>query len=441
MVLQVAMITRYTLPEMGAVWSEHNKFQKWLDVEIAVCEVHAEDGIIPRDALEQIKSRASFSVDRINEIEKTTNHDVIAFTTNLAESIGEASRFVHYGLTSSDVVDTANALLLRDSCDILLKKLDALMDALKRRAFEFKLTPQVGRTHGIHAEPTSFGLTFALWFDEMRRNQGRLNRAREAVAVGKISGAVGAFAHLDPSVEERVCSRLGLKAAPVSTQVIQRDVYAEYLNTLALIASSLDKIGLTVRHWQRTEVREAQEKFTKGQKGSSAMPHKRNPIISERICGIARVIRANSLVGLENVALWHERDISHSSAERVVLPDSSIALDYILQKAIGLIEGLVVYPERMLENLNATRGLIFSGQLLLALTNKGVARETAYDWVQRNAMRVWDENKDFESLIKNDPDITLKLSREEIDRTFSLDYYLRNIGSIFNRVFMGDQRS
>src|SRR5262245_45341734 len=429
------MIDRYTLPEMGALWSEQNKFQKWLDVEIAVCEVHAEDGVIPQDALEQIKSRASFSVDRINEIEKTTNHDVIAFTTNLAESIGEASRFVHYGLTSSDVVDTANALLLRDSCNILLKKIDALMDALKRRAFEFKLTPQVGRTHGIHAEPTSFGLSFALWFDEMRRNRDRLLRARETVAVGKISGAVGAFAHLDPSVEERVCSRLGLKAALVSTQVIQRDIYAEYLNTLGLIASSLDKIGLTVRHWQRTEVREAHERFTKGQKGSSAMPHKRNPIISERICGIARVIRANCLVGLENVALWHERDISHSSAERVVLPDSSIGLDYILQKATGLTDGLVVYPERMLENLNATRGLIFSGQLLLALTNKGVLRETAYEWVQRNAMKVWDENKDFQELVKADEDIRSQLSAEEIERVFSLDHYLRNIDAIYQRVF------
>ena len=429
------MISRYTLPEMGALWSEQNKFQKWLDVEIAVCEVHAEDGTIPRDALEEIKSRAKFSVDRINEIEKTTNHDVIAFTTNLAESIGDASRFVHYGLTSSDVVDTANALLLRDAADILQKKIDLLMEALKRRAFEFKLTPQVGRTHGIHAEPTSFGLTFALWFDEMRRNRERLQRAREVVAVGKISGAVGAFAHLDPDVEERVCARLGLKAAPVSTQVIQRDVYAEYLNTLALIASSLDKFALTVRHWQRTEVREAQEKFTKGQKGSSAMPHKRNPIISERICGIARVIRANSLVGLENVALWHERDISHSSAERVVLPDSSIGLDYILLKAIGLFDGLVVYPDRMLENLNATRGLIFSGQLLLALTNKGVSREAAYDWVQRNAMKVWDEGTDFLKLIKADADIGAKLTSDEIDQTFSLDHYLRNVDTIFERVF------
>jgi adenylosuccinate lyase len=429
------MITRYTLPEMGALWSEQNKFQKWLDVEIAVCEVHAEDGIIPPEALEQIKARASFTVERINEIEKTTNHDVIAFTTNLAESIGEASRFVHYGLTSSDVVDTANALLLRDSADILLKKVDALSEALKRRAFEFKNTPQVGRTHGIHAEPTSFGLTFALWFDEMRRNRERLQHAREAVAVGKISGAVGAFAHLDPSVEEKVCARLGLQPAPVSTQVIQRDIYAEYLTTLAIIASSLDKFALNVRHWQRTEVREAQEKFTKGQKGSSAMPHKRNPIISERICGTARVIRANAIVGLENVALWHERDISHSSAERVVLPDSSIALDYILQKATNLIDGLVVYPDRMLENLNATRGLIFSGQLLLALTNTGISREEAYDLVQRNAMRVWDEGKDFLELVLADSDISKHLAEPDVRKVFSLDHYLRNVDQVFDRVF------
>lgn len=429
------MINRYTLPEMGALWSEQNKFQKWLDVEIAVCEVHAEMGTIPQDALEQIKSRAKFSVARINEIEKTTNHDVIAFTTNLAEEIGEASRFVHYGLTSSDVVDTANALLLRDASDILLNKIDAFLPVLERRAHEFQRTPQVGRTHGIHAEPTSFGLTFALWYDEMRRNRKRLKRAREVVAVGKISGAVGAFAHLDPEVEERVCSRLGLKAAAVSTQIIQRDVYAEYLCTLGIIASSLDKFALNVRHWQRTEVREAQEKFTRGQKGSSAMPHKRNPIISERICGIARVIRANSLVGLENVALWHERDISHSSAERVVLPDSSIALDYILLKATNLIDGLVVYPDRMLENLKATRGLIFSGQLLLALTDKGISRETAYELAQRNAMRVWDEGEDFLTLVKADEEIGQVLSGEEIERVFSLDHYLRNINHVFERVF------
>src|SRR5438874_403833 len=429
------MIDRYTLPEMGALWSEETKFQKWLDVEIAVCEVHAEMGTIPLDALEQIKTRANFSVDRINEIEKTTDHDVIAFTTNLPESICDATRFDHYGLSSSDVVDTANALLLRDACDILLKKIDVLLPVLKRRAHEFKNTPQVGRTHGIHAEPTSFGLTFALWYDEMRRNRERLIKARETVAVGKISGAVGAFAHLDPQVEEKVCAKLGLKAAPVSTQIIQRDNYAEYLCTLAIVASSLDKFALQIRHWQRTEVREAQEKFKQGQKGSSAMPHKRNPILSERICGMARVVRANSIVGLENVALWHERDISHSSAERVVLPDSSIATDYMLQKMTTLIDGLVVYPERMLENLNVTHGSIFSGQLLLALTQAGASREEAYEWVQRNAMKAWDKGKDLKTLVSSDKDISALLSAGEIDRVFSLDTYLRNVDQIFERVF------
>jgi adenylosuccinate lyase len=429
------MIDRYTLREMGTLWMEQSKFQKWLDVEIAVCEVHAELGTIPQDALEQIKSRAKFSVERIEEIEKTTNHDVIAFTTNLAENIGEASRFVHYGLTSSDVVDTANALLLRDACDLLLQKVEALLEVLKTRAFEFKNTPQIGRTHGIHAEPTSFGLTFALWYEEMRRNRKRLKRARKAVAVGKISGAVGAFAHLDPIVEEKVCERLGLKPDPVSTQIVQRDRYAEFLTTLAIIASSLDKFALNVRHWQRTEVREAQERFTVGQKGSSAMPHKRNPIISERICGMARIVRANSLVGLENVALWHERDISHSSAERVVLPDSSIALDYMLHKTTSLVAGLVVYPERMLENLQATRGLVFSGQLLLALTQKDVSREEAYEWVQRNAMKVWDKNENFQELLKQDEDIKARLSEDEIEAVFRLDTYLRNVDTIFDRVF------
>src|SRR6185436_12437521 len=426
---------RYTLPEMGALWSEETRFQKWLDVEIAVCEVHAEMGTIPRDALEQIKSRAKFSVARINEIEKTTDHDVIAFTTNLAESIGDAARFVHYGLTSSDVVDTANALLLRDACDLLLPKADALLAVLKRRAFEFKKTPQIGRTHGIHAEPTSFGLTFALWYDEMLRNRERLLRAREAVAVGKISGAVGAFAHLDPSVEEKVCARLGLRAAPVSTQIVQRDAYAEYLCTLAVIASSLEKVALQIRHWQRTEVREAQEKFKRGQKGSSSMPHKRNPILSERICGMARVVRANSVVGLENVALWHERDISHSSAERVVLPDSSIATDYLLAKMASLIDGLVVYPERMLENLNLTRGSVFSGQLLLALTQAGASREDAYEWVQRNALKAWDEASDLKSAVLKDKEIRAHLSEDQIARVFSLDTYLRNVDKIFARVF------
>lgn len=431
----ILMIERYTLPEMGALWSLQNKFQKWLDVEIAVCEVHAEDGVIPKDALAEIKSKAAFTVERVNEIEKTTDHDVIAFTTNLAENIGASSRFVHYGLTSSDVVDTANALLLRDSCDLLLKKIDDLLEVLKRRAFEFKETPQIGRTHGIHAEPTSFGLTWALWFSEFERNKERLLRAKAAVAVGKISGAVGAFAHLAPDVEERVCKKLGIGAAPVSTQVIQRDRYAEYLSTLGIIASSLEKIALQVRHWQRTEVREAQEKFKAGQKGSSAMPHKRNPILSERICGMARTIRANAIVGMENVALWHERDISHSSAERIVLPDSSAALDYILAKTASLLDGLVVYPENMMKNLNLTRGLVFSGQLLLALTQKGVSREDAYVWTQRNAMKVWDEGGEYRELVLADADISATLTTEEIEKVFDLRHYLRNVDQVFQRVF------
>lgn len=429
------MIDRYTSPEMAALWSAENKFKKWLDVEIAVCEVHAEDGTIPPEALEEIKQKAAFSVDRIAEIEKTTDHDVIAFTTNLAENIGPASRFVHYGLTSSDVVDTANALLLRDACDILLGRIDNLQEVLRRRAFEYKDTPQIGRTHGIHAEPTSFGLVWALWYSEMRRNRRRLEAARENISVGKISGAVGAFAHLNPDVEERVCKKLGLKAAEVSTQVIQRDRYAEYLSVLALIAGTLEKIALQVRHWQRTEVREAQEAFKKGQKGSSAMPHKRNPILSERICGIARTIRANAIVGFENMALWHERDISHSSAERIVLPDSTAATDYLLIKTRSLLDTLVVYPENMLKNLEMTRGLIFSGQLMLALTQKGVSREDAYVWTQRNAMKVWDEGGDYKSLVLADRDISGRLDPGEIETIFDLRHYLRNVDKVFSRVF------
>jgi adenylosuccinate lyase len=429
------MIERYTLPEMGALWSERNKFQKWLDVELAVCEVHAEMGTIPPAAVAEIRARAAFTVERIREIEKTTDHDVIAFTTALAENIGEAARFVHYGLTSSDVVDTANALLLRDACDLLLAKADALLAVLRRRAFEFRDTPQVGRTHGVHAEPTSFGLTFALWYDETRRNRARLERAREAVAVGKISGAVGAFAHLDPEVEERVCARLGLRAAPVSTQVIQRDVYAEYLTTAAIVAASIEKFALQVRHWQRTEVREAEERFKKGQKGSSAMPHKRNPILSERLCGMARLLRGYAVVGLEDVALWHERDISHSSAERVVLPDASVALDYMLAKAASLLDTLVVYPERMLANLNATRGLVYSGQLLLALTRAGVSREQAYEWAQRNAMKTWDEGGEFREHLHADPDVSARLARAEVESALSPEPYMRNVAAVFARVF------
>ncbi|MGI8545476.1 MAG: adenylosuccinate lyase [Aridibacter sp.] len=429
------MIERYTLSEMGAIWQLHNKFQKWLDVEIAVCEVHAEDGTIPKEAVEEIKAKAAFTVERINEIEKITDHDVIAFTTNLAENIGESARFVHYGLTSSDVVDTANGLLLKEACDLLLEKTDKLLEVLKRRAYEFKDTPQIGRTHGIHAEPTAFGMTFALWFSEMQRNRERLLKAKETVSVGKISGAVGAFAHLAPDVEERVCERLGLKPADISTQVIQRDRYAEFLCTLGIIASTLDKIGLNVRHWQRTEVREAQEKFKVGQKGSSAMPHKRNPILSEKICGLARTVRANAIVGLENVALWHERDISHSSAERVVFPDSSVTLDYLLAKTASLLDGLVVYPENMLKNLNLTGGLVFSGQLMLALTQKGISREEAYKWTQRNAMKVWDEGGVYKDLVQNDADISSHLTDEEIARVFDLKHYLRNVDKVFERVF------
>ena len=429
------MIGRYTLPEMGALWEQHNKFQKWLNVEIAVCEVHAEDGLIPADALAEIKAKAAFTVERIHEIEKTTDHDVIAFTTALAENIGPAARFVHYGLTSSDVVDTANGLLLRGACDLLLPKVDALMEILKRRAFEFQHTPQIGRTHGIHAEPTSFGLVWALWHDEMRRNRERLVKARAMISVGKISGAVGAFAHLAPDVEARVCAKLGLQAAPVSTQVIQRDRYAEYLCALAIVAATIEKMALQVRHWQRTEVREAQEKFKVGQKGSSAMPHKRNPILSERLCGMARVVRGYAVAGLENVALWHERDISHSSAERVILPDASIVTDYMLAKVASLLDGLVVYPARMLENLNATRGLVFSGQILLALTQKGVSREDAYVWVQRHAMQVWDEGGDYRELVQADTDIAAHLSTEEIARVFSYEHYLRNVGEVLARVF------
>lgn len=424
---------------MGSVWTLENKFRKWLDVELAVCAVHAEDGTIPREAFDEIKTKAAFSVDRILEIEKVTDHDVIAFTTNLAENIGPSSRFVHYGLTSSDVVDTANALLLRESCDLLLGKADTLLEVLKRRAFEFKDTPQMGRTHGIHAEPTSFGMTFALWYSEMRRNRERLERAKKAVSVGKISGPVGVFSHLDPEVEERVCQRLGLSAATISTQIIQRDRYAEYLTTLAIVASTLEKIALNVRHWQRTELREAQERFKTGQKGSSSMPHKRNPILSEKICGLSRTVRANALVGLENVALWHERDISHSSAERVVLPDSSVTLDYLLAKTGELLDGLVVYPENMLDNIELSKGLTFSGQLLLMLTQKGVLREEAYEWVQRNAMKVWDEDADYRELIEKDTEISSNLSPEEIDRAFNLKHYLRNTEKVFDRVFGPNQ--
>jgi adenylosuccinate lyase len=433
------MIKRYTMPQMGAIWTDENRFRKWLDVEIAACQANAEAGLIPMEAVEVIRRRAAFSVERIQELEKTLDHDVIAFTTNLAENIGPEARWVHYGLTSSDVVDTANALLLCEAGDLIIARLQTLSDLLKARAFEFKETPMIGRTHGIHAEPTTLGLTFALWFEENRRNIDRMGRARSGISYGKLSGAVGTFAHLDPEIEERVCFLLGLRPANVSTQIIQRDRYAEFVCTLAIIASTLEKIALQIRHWQRTEVGEAHEHFKQGQKGSSSMPHKRNPILSERICGMARMVRGYAVTALENNALWHERDISHSSAERVILPDACIAVDYMLAKMSTLVETLVVRPERMLENLNTTRGLIFSGQLLLALAAAGVAREEAYTWVQRNALKSWDERLDFRLLVTEDPDISRVLTVDQIAKTFDLKVQLKNVDRIFNRVFGGDK--
>jgi len=429
------MIERYTLPEMGAIWTEQNRFQKWLDVEIAVCEVHADMGTIPRDAVDKIKRTANFTVERINEIERTTRHDVIAFTTALAESIGPESRFVHYGLTSSDVVDTANALLMRDAATLLLEDLDRLGLVLKRRANEHKHTAMMGRTHGVHAEPTTFGLVLALYYSENERNKERLRRAREAISYGKISGAVGTFAHLDPEVEERVCAKLALKHARISTQVIQRDRHAEFLATLAIIASSMEKIALEVRHLQRTEVREVEEPFSSGQKGSSSMPHKRNPVTSEQICGLARVVRSNAQAGFENIALWHERDISHSSVERIILPDSCILTNYLINKTEWLIDGLAVYPNRMRANLESLGGVTASGRLLLELTLKGLSREDAYAIIQPLAMRVWDEGSNFRDLVMNDTRITDKLSREELDALFDVDKQLRNVDKVFARVF------
>jgi adenylosuccinate lyase len=433
------MIERYTLLGMGAIWTDQNRFQKWLDVEIAVCEVHAEMGTIPKEAVEQIRNRASVSVERIQEIERTTRHDVIAFTTALAEKIGPESRFVHYGLTSSDVVDTANALLMREAATLLLEDLDRLGEALRRRAFEQKETVMIGRTHGVHAEPTTFGLVLALYYTDNERNKERLARARDLVSYGKISGAVGTFAHLDPEVEERVCERLGLKPAPISTQVIQRDRHAEFLSTLAIIAASMEKIALEVRHLQRTEVREAEEPFSAGQKGSSAMPHKRNPVTSEQICGLARVVRANAHAALEDIALWHERDISHSSVERVILPDSCILADYLVNKAEWLVGGLAVYPERMRANLESLGGVTASGQLLLELTRKGVTREDAYAIVQPLAMRVWDEGASFRELASSDERVTSLLSPEELEAIFDVRHQLRNVDKIFERVFGKDE--
>jgi len=429
------MIERYARPEMAGIWTIENKYRKWLEVETAVCEVLAERGAIPPDALSDIKEKAGFDVDRITQIEEETHHDVIAFLTSVAEHVGPASRYIHEGLTSSDVLDTAMAMLLTEASDLLLADLDALTAVLKRRAFEYKDTVMIGRSHGIHAEPVTFGLKFALWHAEMVRNRERLLSARESVRTGKISGAVGTFANIGPDVEEKVCRKLGLKAAEVSTQVIQRDRYAEYFTTLAIVGCSVEKIALEIRHLQRTEVREAEEYFAAGQKGSSAMPHKRNPIASENLCGLARVLRGNALAAMENVALWHERDISHSSVERIICPDSTILLDYMLARLTRVLDRLVVYPENMRRNLDLTGSLFFSQQVMLALTRKGISREDAYRLVQRNAMKVWEERGQLKDQLKQDPEIMGLLSSEEVEGIFDLRYHLKHVDAIFNRVF------
>src|SRR3989442_6611438 len=430
------MIPRYTRPQMGRIWEDQNKYQRWLDVELAVVETLADGGIIPKDAAAEIKARASFSVKRINEIEAEVKHDVIAFTTSVAEFVGPASRYFHYGLTSSDVLDTAMALQVADASVVIIEDFQRLLDVLKTRAYEFKATVIVGRTHGIHAEPTTFGLKLALFHDEVKRQQGRFKEAVETMRVGKLSGAVGTFAHLSADVEEKVMQKLNLRAAPASSQIIQRDRYAHYITSLALIGATLEKIAVEVRHLQRTEVREAEEFFSEKQKGSSAMPHKRNPITSEQIAGLARILRSNALAAMENVALWHERDISHSSVERVIFPDSTILTDYLLDRTATLIEKLVVYPDRMKQNLELTHGLIYSGDLLLALVAKNATREEAYRWVQRNAMRVWDEGGTFKEKVLGDSDIGRTLKVAEIEKVFDSSRLLANVDRIFQRVFV-----
>lgn len=429
------MIARYTRPQMGAIWSEENKFRQWLEVELVAAEVLAEQGEIPAEAAQALRRGARFDVQRIAAIEAEVKHDVIAFTTAVAENLGPESRYLHFGLTSNDVVDTAQALLVREASRVILDDLRRLGEVLKKRAYEFKDTVMVGRTHGVHAEPITFGLKLANWYAENRRNLTRMERAAEEMAVGKISGAVGTFAHIRPEVETEICRRLGLHAAPISNQVIQRDRHAYYLATLAVIAASLEKIATEIRHLQRTEVREAEEYFAGGQKGSSAMPHKRNPVTCEQICGLARVVRANAQAAFENVALWHERDISNSSVERVILPDSTILVDYLLERTRRLIEQLLVYPDRMKRNLEMTRGLVFSGQLLLDLAAKGVLREQAYLWVQRNAMQAWENGEDFRALVAADPDISGVLTAQELNAAFDLKRQLRHVDAIFERVF------
>ena len=428
------MIERYTTKEMGRIWSDENKYSTWLKVEIAVTEVLCEDKIVPSDDLKTIKEKAKFSVDRVNEIEEETHHDVIAFLTNLSENIGPSARFIHLGMTSSDLLDTSLALLCKESGEIILEKLKIFHQTLRNLAVQHKDTFQIGRSHGVHAEPITFGLKLALWSEEVKRHIDRFSHALEDIQYGKISGAVGTYQHLDPTVEERACERLGLKAASVSNQVVQRDHHANFLSSIALIGCTIEKISVEIRHLQRTEVLEAEEFFAKGQKGSSAMPHKRNPIITERLTGFARLLRSNAMAAMENVALWHERDISHSSVERIIIPDSTNLMDYMLIKVNKLFENLIIYPENMLKNLNLTNGLIFSQEVLLSLVQKGISREDAYKLVQKNAMQVWEQNKDFKTLLKSDKDILNLLTENEIDSLFDLNKVLININKVFKRL-------
>jgi adenylosuccinate lyase len=429
------MISRYTNPEMGRIWSQERRYETWLAVELAAADAMAEAGIVPPEAARELRERAAFDIARIDEIEQVTHHDVIAFTTSVAEKVGPSARWLHFGLTSSDVVDTAQALQMVEATDLILRLIDGLRDAIRVRAMEHRRTPMMGRTHGVHAEPMTFGLKLAMWYDALGRDRARVARARDAVRVGKISGAVGTFAHLDPSIEEAVCRRLGLEAAPISTQVIQRDRHAELMSALAITAASLETFALEIRGLQKTEIGEVEEPFAKGQKGSSAMPHKRNPIGCEQIVGLARLLRANAGAAFENVALWHERDISHSSVERVILPDSFIALDHMLRRFTRIAAGMVAYPDRMLENLARSRGVVFSGQVLLELARRGVSREQAYEWVQRNAMRAFHEQTDFKGLLLADADVIAVLPAAEIEKVFDLDEQLRNVDRVFERVF------
>jgi len=428
------VIARYTRPAMGRIWAEENRFRAWLKVELAATETLAEAGVVPKPSAEAIRSKANFKLERIHEIEAEVKHDVIAFTTAVAEFVGPDSRWFHYGLTSNDVVDTAQSLLVQEASDVIRKDLQRLSDVLKSKAWEFKDTPMIGRTHGIHAEPITFGLKLANWYSEVQRDLARFEDATEEMRIGKFSGAVGTFAHLSPELEEKMCARLGLKAAAISSQVIQRDRHAHYLATLAIIACTLDKICTEIRHLQRTEVREAEEYFSEKQKGSSAMPHKRNPVTSEQICGLARVVRSNVQAGFEDVALWHERDISHSSVERVILPDSTTLINYMLEKAANLVDTMLIYPDRMKANLESTGGLVFSGQLLLELVEEGITREDAYRLVQAHAMRAWKEGLNFHDLVMNDPAIK-RVPPEAMARAFDVRHQLRHVDAIFARVF------